>query len=111
MIVIMCSIRLGLINVALGDQHRKQRKVLNPVFSIAHMRRMIPIFTRIGHKVPRPYSRQLAISVTSHYSSKMLLKRLLLGTQVLQKSTCSPGWAAPLLNSSVKQAWATPSTR
>lgn len=25
-----------------GDQHRKQRKMLNPVFSIAHMRNMGP---------------------------------------------------------------------
>ncbi|KAH6912609.1 cytochrome P450 [Coprinopsis sp. MPI-PUGE-AT-0042] len=28
----------------LGDHHRKQRKLLNPVFSIAHMRTMIPTF-------------------------------------------------------------------
>ncbi|KAI0319806.1 cytochrome P450 [Amylostereum chailletii] len=28
----------------LGTHHRKQRKLLNPVFSIAHMRRLIPIF-------------------------------------------------------------------
>jgi len=28
----------------LGDQHRKQRKLLNPVFNINHMRYMIPIF-------------------------------------------------------------------
>ncbi|KAF9072161.1 cytochrome P450 [Rhodocollybia butyracea] len=27
-----------------GEQHRKQRKMLNPVFSIAHMRMMMPIF-------------------------------------------------------------------
>ncbi|KAI0754298.1 cytochrome P450 [Daedaleopsis nitida] len=35
----------------LGDHHRRQRKFLNPVFSIAHMRRMIPIFNSIGHKL------------------------------------------------------------
>ncbi|KAM5533780.1 hypothetical protein V8D89_012555 [Ganoderma adspersum] len=35
----------------LGDHHRKQRKLLNPVFSIAHMRRMIPIFNDVGHKL------------------------------------------------------------
>ncbi|PIL23231.1 cytochrome P450 [Ganoderma sinense ZZ0214-1] len=34
----------------LGDHHRKQRKLLNPVFSIAHMRRMIPIFNDVGHQ-------------------------------------------------------------
>ncbi|KAI0718780.1 cytochrome P450 [Cerioporus squamosus] len=35
----------------LGDHHRKQRKLLNPVFSIAHMRRMIPIFNAVGHRL------------------------------------------------------------
>ncbi|KII90946.1 hypothetical protein PLICRDRAFT_107275 [Plicaturopsis crispa FD-325 SS-3] len=29
---------------SLGDTHRKQRKLLNPVFSIKHMRHMVPIF-------------------------------------------------------------------
>ncbi|KAJ3550671.1 hypothetical protein NMY22_g306 [Coprinellus aureogranulatus] len=28
----------------LGEQHRKQRKILNPVFSAAHMREITPIF-------------------------------------------------------------------
>ncbi|KAF9011994.1 cytochrome P450 [Cyathus striatus] len=35
----------------LGDQHRKQRKILNPVFSIAHMREMIPIFWEVSNKL------------------------------------------------------------
>ncbi|KAI0754297.1 cytochrome P450 [Daedaleopsis nitida] len=35
----------------LGDRHRKQRKLLNPVFSIAHMRRMIPIFNTVAHRL------------------------------------------------------------
>ena len=34
-----------------GDHHRKQRKMLNPVFSINHMRRMIPIFNDVSRKV------------------------------------------------------------
>ncbi|TCD64103.1 cytochrome P450-dit2 [Steccherinum ochraceum] len=34
-----------------GDHHRKQRKMLNPVFSIAHMRDMTPIFYEIAHKL------------------------------------------------------------
>ncbi|KAJ3996190.1 cytochrome P450 [Lentinula boryana] len=33
----------GLLNTT-GEQHRKQRRMLNPVFSIAHMRSMMPIF-------------------------------------------------------------------
>ncbi len=35
----------------LGDHHRKQRKLLNPVFSIANMRRMIPIFNDVACQV------------------------------------------------------------
>lgn len=35
----------------LGERHRKQRKLLNPVFSIAHMRHMLPIFYNIACKL------------------------------------------------------------
>ncbi|KAJ3478664.1 hypothetical protein NLI96_g9603 [Meripilus lineatus] len=35
----------------LGDWHRKQRKLLNPVFSINHMRHMTPIFYRVTHSL------------------------------------------------------------
>ncbi|KAJ7475712.1 cytochrome P450 [Mycena latifolia] len=35
----------------LGDQHRKQRKMLNPVFSIAHLRQMVPVFFGVGKKL------------------------------------------------------------
>ncbi|EDR02322.1 uncharacterized protein LACBIDRAFT_309740 [Laccaria bicolor S238N-H82] len=35
----------------LGDYHRRQRKMLNPVFSIAHMRGMVPVFYSITHKI------------------------------------------------------------
>ncbi|KAL1663583.1 cytochrome P450 [Schizophyllum commune] len=31
----------------LGDKHKKQRKLMNPVFSTAHMRNMIPIFYEV----------------------------------------------------------------
>ncbi|KAI0030894.1 cytochrome P450 [Vararia minispora EC-137] len=31
----------------LGDAHRKQRKLMNPAFSINHMRRMVPIFRTV----------------------------------------------------------------
>ncbi|EAU84603.2 cytochrome P450 [Coprinopsis cinerea okayama7 len=33
------------------EQHRKQRKLLNPVFSIAHMREMIPTFYEVAHRL------------------------------------------------------------
>ncbi|KAJ7475709.1 cytochrome P450 [Mycena latifolia] len=35
----------------LGDQHRKQRKMLNPVFSTAHLRQMVPVFLGVGKKL------------------------------------------------------------
>ncbi|KDR76226.1 hypothetical protein GALMADRAFT_67812 [Galerina marginata CBS 339.88] len=36
-----------------GERHRHQRKMLNPVFSISHMREMVPIFYEVAHKVHR----------------------------------------------------------
>ncbi|KAJ3514909.1 hypothetical protein NLJ89_g2097 [Agrocybe chaxingu] len=36
---------------SLGERHRLQRKMLNPVFSIAHMRRMVPIFYEVSHRL------------------------------------------------------------
>ncbi|KAI0955822.1 hypothetical protein AcV7_006385 [Taiwanofungus camphoratus] len=35
----------------LGETHRAQRKMLNPAFSINHMRDMLPIFYNIVHKL------------------------------------------------------------
>ncbi|OBZ67710.1 hypothetical protein A0H81_12280 [Grifola frondosa] len=34
-----------------GNHHRRQRKMLNPVFSAAHLRHMVPVFYGITHKV------------------------------------------------------------
>ncbi|KAF9254641.1 cytochrome P450 [Marasmius fiardii PR-910] len=36
---------------SLGEPHRRQRKMLNPVFSIAHMREMVPIFYEVTHRL------------------------------------------------------------
>ena len=51
--VCVCTTLLLFLSQAtsLGDHHRKQRKMLNPVFSINHMRRMIPIFDQVSRKV------------------------------------------------------------
>ncbi|KXN87059.1 Cytochrome P450 3A41, partial [Leucoagaricus sp. SymC.cos] len=40
----------GLLSV-LGEQHRKQRKLLNPVFSIAHLHEMTPIVYEVTHRL------------------------------------------------------------
>ncbi|KAA1478306.1 cytochrome P450 [Dentipellis sp. KUC8613] len=42
----MLNFGSGLLST-LGDHHRQQRKLLNPVFSINHMRYMIPIFQKV----------------------------------------------------------------
>ncbi|TFY56029.1 hypothetical protein EVJ58_g7886 [Rhodofomes roseus] len=34
----------------IGPHHGKQRKLLNPVFSVAHMRHMLPLFYELGNK-------------------------------------------------------------
>lgn len=34
-----------------GERHRKQRKMLNPVFSTALMREMVPVFYEVTHKL------------------------------------------------------------
>ncbi|KAI0070119.1 cytochrome P450 [Panus rudis PR-1116 ss-1] len=36
---------------SLGEEHRRHRKILNPVFNINHMRYMTPIFYRVVHKM------------------------------------------------------------
>ncbi|KAL1663457.1 cytochrome P450 [Schizophyllum commune] len=41
------------LTATLGEKHRKQRKLMNPVFSIAHMRNMIPMFQEMTEDGPR----------------------------------------------------------
>ncbi|KAJ3890870.1 cytochrome P450 [Lentinula edodes] len=45
-----------------GDYHRKQRKMLNPVFSAAHMREMVPIFFDVSHRLKDTLMKQLESS-------------------------------------------------
>ncbi|KAI0659007.1 cytochrome P450 [Cubamyces menziesii] len=40
----------GLLSVT-GDQHKKQRRMLHPVFSTKHMRELLPIFYEVSHKL------------------------------------------------------------
>ncbi|TFK40020.1 cytochrome P450 [Crucibulum laeve] len=43
----------------LGGHHRKQRKMLNPVFSIAHMREMIPVFWKVSRRLQVAFQAKL----------------------------------------------------
>ncbi|RPD58218.1 cytochrome P450 [Lentinus tigrinus ALCF2SS1-7] len=49
----------GLLSV-LGETHRKQRKMLNPVFSINHMRHMLPIFYEITDRLREAIHRHVS---------------------------------------------------
>ncbi|KAE9396158.1 hypothetical protein BT96DRAFT_996976 [Gymnopus androsaceus JB14] len=42
-----------------GDVHRRQRKMLNPVFSIAHMRSMMPMFNDIAQKLENTLNKRV----------------------------------------------------
>ncbi|KIP09651.1 hypothetical protein PHLGIDRAFT_86237 [Phlebiopsis gigantea 11061_1 CR5-6] len=48
----------------LGDHHRRQRKMLNPVFSISHMRHMTPIFYRTVHRLREAVAVEIGDSAT-----------------------------------------------
>ncbi|KAF8889934.1 cytochrome P450 [Infundibulicybe gibba] len=41
---------------SIGDKHRKQRKLLNPVFNNVHMRQLIPIFQEVTHRLQNTLS-------------------------------------------------------
>lgn len=43
-----------------GDQHRKYRKMMNPVFSVAHLRDMIPMFYDVANKIHMAIEKDLA---------------------------------------------------
>jgi cytochrome P450 len=50
-----------------GEHHKKQRKMLNPVFSTNHLRDMLPIFYEISYKVL-----QLRLFLSRRYKSSLL---------------------------------------
>ncbi|KAG5636862.1 hypothetical protein H0H81_006584 [Sphagnurus paluster] len=43
-----------------GDQHRKLRKMMNPVFSVAHLRDMLPIFYEVTQKIDVAIAKDLS---------------------------------------------------
>ncbi|KAI0056554.1 cytochrome P450 [Artomyces pyxidatus] len=53
------ALGIGLLST-LGDQHRKQRKLLNPVFSTKQIRSLAPLFHRITHQLCDALQSQVA---------------------------------------------------
>ncbi|KAK7688260.1 hypothetical protein QCA50_008630 [Cerrena zonata] len=44
---------------SLGEEHRQQRKTLNPVFNINHMRHMTPLFYETAHRLRKVLLKQV----------------------------------------------------
>ncbi|KAH8107332.1 cytochrome P450, partial [Phellopilus nigrolimitatus] len=44
----------------LGEEHKRQRKMLNPVFSLKHMRELLPVFHPIAHKLQTVLEREVS---------------------------------------------------
>ena len=48
----------GLIGT-LGEQHKKQRKMLNPVFSVSNMRDLLPVIQPIADQMAAIFAQQI----------------------------------------------------
>ncbi|PPQ88993.1 LOW QUALITY PROTEIN: hypothetical protein CVT25_005092 [Psilocybe cyanescens] len=53
-----------------GDEHRRHRRMLNPVFSSAHMRQMVPIFYEVSHKASASMNHMLLYLTDDHAQVK-----------------------------------------
>ena len=101
----------GIANVT-GGQHRRQRKLLNPVFSVAHLRDMTNIFYKVAHRV--------RFCVILHWDGCLLRTQSLSSTQpsasaflltaARRRWILTVGWRGRPLRCSDKPASATPLT-
>ena len=105
-----------------GDHHKKQRKLMNPVFSIAHMRNMsafaaeyvhafrashsfiVPLFQDVVSAVGVPPTGD---NVTTHHPCSSERHSRSRRRREQRRSTCSTGPAAPPWNSSDARVLAT----
>ncbi|KAJ7149289.1 cytochrome P450 [Mycena crocata] len=67
----------GLLSIEAGTQHRKQRKMLNPVFNVVHLRQLAPIFYEVTHKL-----RAALTSKAAHGSTEVDIHEWLARTAV-----------------------------
>ncbi|KAJ7616953.1 cytochrome P450 [Mycena polygramma] len=49
----------GLLAIGTGEQHRKQRKILSPVFNVVHLRRLAPVLHGVAHRLRAALSCQV----------------------------------------------------
>ena len=62
-----------------GEQHKKQRKMLNPVFSLANMRAVLPTVAPIADKLLERIRAQLPEGGGTRLSSRFLTRKRLGG--------------------------------
>lgn len=48
-----------LIRLKSGEHHKQQRKMLNPAFSVTHLKQMTPMFYRVVHTVGSPLEKAI----------------------------------------------------
>ena len=97
-----------------GGQHKHQRKMLNPVFSTAHLRDMTHIFYKVAHRVRSSVatmlSSPLAVDTERYISYVMRWGSDSPATGLQKCSTSTDGWRARRSRCSDRRALGTRST-
>ncbi|KAG6919202.1 hypothetical protein DXG01_008500 [Tephrocybe rancida] len=68
----------------LGESHRKQRKMLNPVFSVTHVREMMPVFYDVTHKACKHLLHDSSSTILTYFTRQLtaaIERELLSGSQ------------------------------
>ncbi|CAG8788242.1 8522_t:CDS:2, partial [Racocetra fulgida] len=45
--------------IAEGDSHKRQRRIMNPSFTFANIKEMVPTFVQVGHKLKDIWMKQI----------------------------------------------------
>ena len=91
-----------------GAQHRRQRKMLNPVFSAAHLRNMTHIFYDIARKASAPL--RLPRGTVTDGFLRFGARSLVASERKHRRSTSTAGWRARPSRCWGKPGSGTPST-
>ncbi|KAE9391071.1 cytochrome P450 [Gymnopus androsaceus JB14] len=93
-----------------GEVHRRQRKMLNPVFSIAYMRSIMPMFNDIAQKLENTLNKKVQNGPAEASVSRAISSCVSILISFQCRLTSSDGWLARRLSSSVNQDLVTLST-